>query len=52
MIMTLFAGKFNLETFQSINGLFNKYRYDPRFSNRYVCANCADPDKIPPRGAV
>ena len=28
------------------------YRYDPKFSDRYVKANSADPDQTAPRGAV
>ena len=28
------------------------YRNDPKFSDRYVWANSADPDQTAPRGAV
>ena len=28
------------------------YRYDPKFGDRYVWANSADPDQTAPRGAV
>ena len=28
------------------------YRNDPKFSDRYVLANSADPDQTAPRGAV
>ena len=28
------------------------YRNDPKFSDRYVGANSADPDQTAPRGAV
>ena len=37
----------------SENGLKNcVYRNDPKFSDRYVKANSADPDQTAPRGAV
>ena len=29
-----------------------EYRKDPKFSDRKVCANSADPDQTAPRGAV
>ena len=31
---------------------YNKYRIDPKFSDRYAWANSADPDQTAPRGAV
>ena len=30
----------------------NKYRNDPKFSDRYAWANSVDPDQTAPRGAV
>ena len=32
--------------------LVDKYRNDPKFSDRYVWANSADPDQTASRGAV
>ena len=30
----------------------NEYGNDPKFSDRYIWANSADPDQTAPRGAV
>ena len=38
--------------FAYINYSVFKYRNDPKFSDRYVWANSADPDQTVPRGAV
>ena len=37
---------------QSLNGIKLEYRNDPKFSDRKVWANSADPDQTAPRGAV
>ena len=31
---------------------YNDYRNDPKFSDRWLWANSADPDQTAPRGAV
>ena len=31
---------------------FDKYRNDPKFSDRYAWANSADPDQTAPRGST
>ena len=36
----------------SVTVTFVGYRNDPKFSDRYVWANSADPDQTAPRGAV
>ena len=41
----------NLERIPAVS-VRQEYRYDPKFSDRYVWANSADPDQIAPRGAV
>ena len=41
-----------LQTFQKPGVLSVNYRNDPKFSDRQVWANSADPDQTAPRGAV